>query len=148
MENENRPSKAEIVDVSNAILDGADCLLLCRETATGSYPIESIETLISICKEAEPAVYQKQLSENLSCKTKSPVETIYAIGMATVDTSLKCNAAAIIVLTTSGKSAKIISRFRPRCPILAITRLAPVARQLQLYRAVIPIYYWSTNISS
>lgn len=138
-----RPTKPEASDIANAILDGADCFLLSKETAIGEHPVEAITTLSAICKEAEAAVYQKQVFADLSEKQFTPIEPIYAVAISAVEASLKCNAAVIIVLTTTGRSAKILTKYRPRCPIIAITRFGYVARQLHLYRAIVPIHYIS-----
>lgn len=138
-----KPTKAEVLDVANVVLDGIDSLILSRETSIGDNPIQSITTLNSICKEAEAAVYQRQIFADLAERVLSPIEPIYAISISAVEASLKSNAAVIIVLTTSGRSAKILSKFRPRCPIVAVTRLAQTARQLHLYRGLDPIQYIS-----
>lgn len=143
MSREERPSRSELLDVSNAILDGVDCLVLSKETVSGPNIINALITLDCLCKEAESAIYQKQLFSDLSLVTKTPIEVIYSIAISTVETSMKCQAAAIIVLTISGKSAKTISRFRPRCPIVAVTSNMETARHLILWRGICPVYYIS-----
>lgn len=137
------PSKADLLDVSNIILDGLDCLQLSKEVLSEKSTKNVLQTLDNICREAESAIYQKQLFNDLTFSTKTPIEVVYSIGISTVEMAMKSQAAAIIVLTVSGKSAKIIARFRPRCPILAITNNISVARKLQIYKGLCPLYYTS-----
>ena len=135
-------SHSELSDVATAVADGVDCFVLSRETSMGKYSAESIGTLSLVCKEAEAAGYQRQIFSNVS-RSSVPLEAIYAIAIAAVQASMKCNAAVILVTTVTGRSARILSRYRPRCPIVAITRYGQVARILTLWRGVIPLHYTS-----
>ncbi|CAH1373691.1 unnamed protein product [Tenebrio molitor] len=150
-----RPTRAESTDVANAVLDGADCVMLTSETAKGDFPVEAICTMANICKEAESAFWHREFFVELVGKVVPPLEPPHAIAIAAAEAASKCLASAIIVITVSGRSAYLISRYRPICPIIAITRNAFTARQAHLSRGVLPLFYpldrlddWSKDVET
>merc|ERR1719500_2109012 len=136
-----RCTRAEASDVANAILDGSDCVMLSGETAKGDYPVQCIKTMSSLTQEAEACLWNERFFEDLnrSLILGSPSMTMdvtTTTSISAVQASYNVGAAAIIAITTSGKTATEASRFRPLCPIIAVTRFHQVARQMQLHRGI------------
>ncbi|XP_034288548.1 pyruvate kinase PKM isoform X2 [Pantherophis guttatus] len=134
-----RPTRAEGSDVANAVLDGADCIMLSGETAKGDYPLEAVQMQHLIAREAEAAIFHRQLFEELYRHTSGSRNPSEAMAVGAVQASFKCLASAVIVLTDTGRSAHLVSRYRPRAPIIAVTRNAQAARQAHLYRGIFPV---------
>uniref|UniRef100_A0A8D0MCT5 Multifunctional fusion protein n=2 Tax=Sus scrofa TaxID=9823 RepID=A0A8D0MCT5_PIG len=134
-----RPTRAEGSDVANAVLDGADCIMLSGETAKGDYPLEAVRMQHLIAREAEAAMFHRKLFEELVRASSHSTDLMEAMAMGSVEASYKCLAAALIVLTESGRSAHQVARYRPRAPIIAVTRNHQTARQAHLYRGIFPV---------
>lgn len=136
-----RPTRAEVSDVGNAILDGADCVMLSGETAKGDYPVQSVQMMHETCLVAEKGIAYQPLFNELRSLTARPTETGETIAIAAVSASFEQQAKAIIVLSTSGNTARLLSKYRSSCPILMVTRDEKVARFAHLYRGVYPFIY-------
>merc|ERR1712050_120796 len=136
-----RPTRAEVSDVANAVLDGADCVMLSGETAKGDYPVETVQMMSKIANDAEAAVFNEQYFQDLRSSTGISKDWTEVIGVSVVEASFKCNASCIVVLTRTGKSAQTIARYSPSCPIFAVTRFEQAARQCYLYRNIHPLLY-------
>ena len=136
-----RPTRAEVSDVANAVLDGSDCVMLSGESAKGNYPVESVQMMHRICLEAEVAIHSRNLFHELDYMTPPPTNATTATAIAAVCASLKVEASAIIVITSSGQSAYTVAKYRPRCPIIAISRNQQVTQQAHLFRGLLPIHY-------
>ncbi|KAJ4163623.1 hypothetical protein LMH87_005340 [Akanthomyces muscarius] len=136
-----RPTRAEISDVGNAITDGADCVMLSGETAKGNYPAEAVREMHEACLKAENTIPYVSHFEEMCSLVKRPVRTVESCAMAAVRASLDLGAGGIIVLSTSGESARLLSKYRPVCPIFMITRNATTSRFAHLYRGVYPFLF-------
>merc|ERR1711936_980020 len=137
-----RPTRAEGSDVANAVLDGADCVMLSGETAKGDYPIQCIKTMSNLAQEAEACLWNQRFFEDImKSEHNASHGTTSATSIAAVQASYLTRASAIIGLTTTGRTAHIASKYRAQCPFLAITRSAPAARAMQIFRGVVPLFY-------
>ena len=128
-----RPTRAEVTDVANAIYDGTDAIMLSGETAAGKYPVEAVKTMATIAKRAEETMRNRRDKIN---KSKNVTD---AISYATCTTAMDLEARAILSSTASGHTARMVSKFRPDCPIVATTSNESVRRQLALTWGVLPL---------
>ena len=132
-----RPTRAEASDVANAIFDGTDAIMLSGETASGKYPIEVVKTMARIAIKAEEYLsYQEIFAKRRKSHTANVPN---AISIATCNTAMDLNAAAIITATQSGHTARQISKYRPECMVIACTPYEKVARGLALNWGVVPV---------
>ncbi len=131
-----RPTRAEVTDVANAIHDGTDAIMLSGETAAGKYPVEAVKTMASIAKRTEETL---NYTEILRSKTIDDITVTNAISYATCSTAMSLDASAIITFTSTGHTARMVSRFRPQCPIIATTQKDDVMRRLALSWGVCPV---------
>ena len=139
-----RPTRAEVSDVANAVFDGTSCVMLSGETASGKYPVEALETMVRTVMAAEKATnYWGRFRRQGEYTCGDPSSTGEAINQAISHTccmtAMDLNAAAILAATTSGHTARAISRFRPACPIVALTTKEKIRRQLAISWGVCPL---------
>ncbi len=146
-----RPTRAEISDVANAILDGTDAVMLSNETAVGDYPVEAVATMSRIAVRTEQEYFSNasirnfhtqflvdhspSIQNNGSKHTQIPAAISKAVG----DIACDLKASAVLTLTKSGATARNVSKFRPEAPILAVTPHVEVARRLQVVWGVMPL---------
>jgi pyruvate kinase len=133
-----RPTRAEVSDVANAIYDSTSAIMLSGESAIGNYPIETVLRMKSIAQEAEADFPFRVFFEQHSQRDYHDLSS--AVGMAAVKTAYSANAKAIFAFTTSGMTARLVSRLRPEMPIIAVTPNEKVFHQLASNWGVFPIH--------
>jgi pyruvate kinase len=131
------PTRAEVSDVANAVLDGTDAVMLSAETASGKYPVETVETMAQICVEAEKST-PVELDRDFLDRTFTRIDQ--SIAMATLFTAFHLKVKAIASLTDSGSTALWMSRHDCGCPIFALTPKVATQRKMALYRNVSSLY--------
>ena len=131
-----RPTRAEASDVANAVYDGTDCVMLSGETASGKYPNESVDTMVSIVEAAEADIdywnrfrTESETDSEVGIAAKTVTN---AISRACCDTAMDLGIKAIVTMSESGNTARMVSRYRPQSQILAVTTSAKTQRQLSL----------------
>lgn len=135
MKEHSRPTRAEASDVANAVLDGTDALMLSAETTVGKYPVEAVRTMDSIIRFTE-----ERLGEKILPSFKVSNYFPEAIASGAVRVAQDINAKAIVVFSHSGFAALLISKLRPKMPIIAFTPDYKVYKKLSLLWAVIPMH--------
>ena len=138
MQHNPRPTRAEASDVANAILDGSDGIMLSGESAVGEYPWEAVHTMATIAEAVEKIIpYRERLDHSIKTSHKTIQD---AIGIAISDATLTLpNVGAVVCFTQGGTTAKRISKFRPRVPIIAVTFTKSTQRKLEAYWGVTPV---------
>lgn len=137
MINNPRPTRAETADVANAIYDGTSAIMLSGETAAGKHPVEALEMMVRIADRTEREVnYKKRF---FTRERESNPDVTDAICHATCTTAYDLNAKAIIVVSKSGTSARMISRYRPACDIIGCATTEKVCRQLNMVWGITPV---------
>ncbi len=132
-----RPTRAEATDVANAIYDGTSAIMLSGETAAGLYPVEAVQTMARIAQCAEADInYVKRFKER---ETDANPDVTNAISHATCTSAHDLGASAILTVTKGGQTARMISKYRPNCPIICCTTSPSVQRQLNLSWGVRPL---------
>ena len=128
-----RPTRAEVTDVANAILDGTDCVMLSGETAAGKYPVNAVKMMASVCRETE-----QYLTERHEYHDRGGIKNVNgSIGFAAVTTADRVNAKCIVCPTNSGRTARLISNFRPKLPLYVISPDEATVRKT--------CFYWGVN---
>ncbi len=132
-----RPTRAETTDVANAVYDGTSAVMLSGETAAGAYPVEAVKTMVRIAERTEQDVdYRKRFYQS---KRQTDADVTNAICHASCTTALDLNAKAIVTVTKSGKSARMLSQYRPESDIISCATTEKVCRQLSLAWGVTPL---------
>ena len=132
-----RPTRAEVTDVANAIYDGTDAIMLSGETAAGKYPVEAVKVMASIAKRIEETLNYEEILKERNLKGSTVTD---AISYATCTTAVELNASAIVSSTSSGYTARMVSKFRPKTPIIAATDSDRTRRQLALSWGVYSVH--------
>ena len=132
-----RPTRAETTDIANAVYDGTSAIMLSGETAAGAYPVEAFRTMVKIAERTERDVdYRKRFFE---LERRANPDITDAICHATCTTALDLNAKATVTVTKSGRSARMVARYRPECDIISCATTEKVCRQLSLSWGVTPL---------
>ncbi|MCM8784529.1 MAG: pyruvate kinase [Candidatus Omnitrophica bacterium] len=132
------PTRAEVTDIANAILDGADCLMLSEETAVGKYPLEAVCTLRKVALITEKKFpYRKYLTQRIVKK----ISSLEAVSYSCVESAYHLDAKAIVVPTYSGETARWVSKFRPKATVFALTSGRDVLRKLNIFWGVYPVLF-------
>ena len=138
MENNVRPTRAEVSDVANAVLEGVDCVVLSGETTIGKYPTITIDTMSKIIESTEQDLnYYEFLDKTMRTENQ---DISGNISYSTVDCADRLKCKFIVVPTMSGYTAKKISRFRPKCPIIALSPDSEVVKELSMYYGIYSIH--------
>lgn len=132
-----RPTRAEATDVANAIYDGTSAIMLSGETAAGIFPVEALQTMTKIAERTEADIDLVKRFNTRESLTNPDITN--AIAHATCTTAMDLNASAIVTVTKSGKTARMISKYRPSCPIIGCSPYENVWRQLNLSWGVTPL---------
>jgi len=127
---------AEVTDVANAVIDGADAVMLSEETAMGRYPVQTVATMVRIASNAEQALFSPEREWKVEGYTEESIT--HAVCHAAYHTARDLNAAAIVTPTSSGTTARMVARYRPKQPIIALSPWEDTLRRLTISCGVIP----------
>lgn len=143
MENNIRPTRAEVSDVANAVLDGVDAVVLSHETTIGKHPVITVDTMAKIIESTEQDIDYIDFLDRTMRSEKKDISGTISYSTTECASKLKCK--FIVVPTMSGYTAKKISRFRPECPIIALSPDKDVVKELSIYYGVYAIHNDSIN---
>lgn len=132
-----RPTRAEVTDVANAIYDGTDAIMLSGETAVGKYPVETVRLMSEIAEATEDhLMYDVHMAKK---KMKANLDISNAVAFSSVATSHNVEAKYILTSSISGDTARLVSKYRPKCPIIGLSPIDRTLRKMQIYWGVIPM---------
>ncbi|MDV2684789.1 pyruvate kinase [Alkalihalophilus lindianensis] len=137
MQRNPRPTRAEASDVANAIFDGTDAIMLSGETAAGDYPVEAVQTMNNIAARTEQALNYQAILSKRTKETRPSITS--AISQSVAHAAFNLNASAILTATESGYTARVVAKYRPQSPIVAVTSNERVMRTLSLVWGVYPL---------
>jgi pyruvate kinase len=139
------PTRAEVLDVANAVIDGTDAVMLSQETAAGHYPLKAVEAMARICIGAEK---QFEMDTDFEKAQRDLQRADQAIAMAAMFLSEHIGVRAIVAMTESGGTARYLSRFRSNVPIFGLSRHAGARRRMALMRDVFPVAFDSRGLAT
>ena len=139
------PTRAEVLDVANAVIDGTDAVMLSQESAAGKYPLKAVEAMVRICIGAEK---QFEMDSNFEKAQRDLQRADQAIAMATMFLSEHIGVRAIVAMTESGGTARYLSRFRSNVPIFGLSRHVGARRRMALMRDVFPVDFDSRGLAT
>ena len=131
-----RPTRAEVTDVANAVIDGADAVMLSEETAMGKFPVQTVSTMVRIATNAEQALFSPEREWKVEGYVEESIT--HAVCHAAYHTARDLNAAAIVTPTSSGTTARMVARYRPKQPIIALSPWEDTLRRLTISCGVVP----------
>ena len=137
------PTRAEVLDVANAVIDGTDAVMLSAESAAGEYPVKAVEAMARICLGAERQFHH---DTDFEAAPRGLQRADQAIAMAAMFLSEHIDVRAIVAMTESGGTARFLSRFRSSAPVFGLSRHAPARRQMALMRSVVPLAFDSRGM--
>ena len=139
------PTRAEVLDVANSVIDGTDAVMLSQESAAGSYPVKAVEAMVRICTGAER---QFEADTDFEKAQRDLARADQAIAMAAMFLSEHVGVRAIVAMTESGGTARYLSRFRSNVPIYGLSRHAGSRRRMALMRDVFPVAFDSRGLAT
>ncbi len=134
-----RPTRAEVTDIANAVLDGTDAIMLSGETASGKYPVEAVKTMARVANKTEETINYDKKTSSIDNRMLIEHDGTYQVCKSSVESANELNAAAILATTATGFTATRLALFRPRCPIIAVTLTKQAKRKMCIHWGIYPI---------
>ncbi|CCW64789.1 unnamed protein product [Phytomonas sp. EM1] len=142
-----RPTRAEVSDVANAVFDGADCVMLSGETAKGKYPNEVVQYMARICLEAQSATNHYVTFNSIKELQRIPMKVEEAVCSSAVNSAYEVQAKMMLVLSNTGKSARLIAKYHPACQIICVTSRLQTCRQLTITYGIESVFFDTEKFS-